>query len=91
MKFLGVRFTLFTKTLKFSLRSGNAFLEFIFLKIIAVRAFDFFSGIPMDFKQKIRYASRLETASVWYGIGDKFGAFTVIRAVSVRKIKPYML
>jgi hypothetical protein len=57
-----------------------------------VRVFDFFSGKTENFKEKVRYASRLETASVIkivtengmvrydtvrYGIEDKFGAPTV--------------
>jgi hypothetical protein len=63
-----------------------------------VRSFDFFSGKTENFRQKIRYASRLETVSVIkivtendrvrygtvrHGIVDKIGLPTVSQNFSI--------
>ena len=61
----------------------------VYFKYGSVRSIDFFSGKTVNFMQKMRYALRLETASVIeivkendrvrYGIVDKFGAPTVCK------------
>jgi hypothetical protein len=39
-------------------------LNGLYFKYDTVRAFDFFSGKTENFREKVRYASRLETAGV---------------------------